>query len=153
MPRVPVLLAVALTAMLVAAACAAEEDLDAGPVSAADVGPTVCPEGTELWAEYRLYFGRNKDGQEVVSDREWALFVSNVVTPNFPSGLTVLDGQGQWQTITGAVESERSKVLVIFAPLDSDAPERLARVANGYKSHFDQESVIQTIDSACTSFY
>lgn len=152
MPRIAALLAVALTALLAVAACVGA-DSDAEATGAEDAGVTVCPEGTEHWAEYRLYFGRNKDGREVVSDREWEIFVDNVVTPNFPKGLTVLDGQGQWQTVTGAVERERSKVLVVFAPLDSDAPEKLAIVANGYKAHFDQESVIQTIDSACTSFY
>ena len=113
----------------------------------------VCPEGTEHWAKYRLYFGRNSDGVEVVSDEEWRIFVRDVVTPNFPAGLTVLDGEGQWQTAAGDVERERSKVLVILAPLDGNAPEKLATVAEGYKAHFDQESVIQTIDSACTSFY
>ena len=51
------------------------------------------------------------------------------------------------------MERERSKVLVVLAPLDSDAPAKLATVANGYKSHFQQEAVIQTIDSACASFY
>lgn len=115
--------------------------------------PSACPEGTEHWAEYRLYFGRNSDGVEVVSDEEWRVFVRDVVTPNFPNGLTALDGEGQWQTASGEVERERSKVLVILAPLDGDAPVRLATVAEGYKAHFAQESVIQTIDSACTSFY
>ena len=147
MPRTAALLAAALAAMLALAACG-----DAG--GGADAAPaSVCPEGTELWAEYRLYFGRNSGGEEVVSDAEWRVFVRDVVTPHFPDGLTVLDGEGQWQTAAGDVERERSKVLVVLAPLDGDAPEKLAIVAEGYKAHFGQESVIQTIDSACTSFY
>ena len=108
----------------------------------------MCPEGTALWAEYRLYFGRNRGGEEVVRQG-----VAGLRGQHFPDGLTVLDGEGQWQTVSGAIERERSKVLVVLAPLDSDAPAKLATVANGYKGHFGQESVIQTIDSACASFY
>ena len=153
MPRTLALLAAAIAAMLATAACGDNgAGAETSAVSVAD-GPTVCPEGTALWAEYRLYFGRNRGGEEVVSDEEWQVFVRDIVTPHFPDGLTVLDGEGQWQTISGAIERERSKVLVVLAPLDSDAPAKLATVANGYKGHFGQESVIQTIDSACASFY
>ncbi|MDE2900922.1 MAG: DUF3574 domain-containing protein [Chloroflexota bacterium] len=144
MPRAVLLLA-AIAVLLAVAACESSESGEAAAV--------VCPEGTEHWAEYRLYFGRNSGGGEVVSDEEWRIFVRDVVTPNFPEGLTVLDGEGQWQTAMGDVERERSKVLVVLAPLDGDAPGKLATVAEGYKAHFDQESVIQTIDSTCTSFY
>ena len=150
MPRIAALLAALAVAL--AAACA-DVDGDAASEPPEAPAPTVCPAGTELWAEYRLYFGRNRDGVEVVSDQEWAVFIQDVVTPHFPDGLTVLDGRGQWQTIGGAIEGERSKVLVVLAPLDSEAPEKLATIANGYKGLFGQESVIQTIDSACTSFY
>ena len=150
MPRIAALLAA--LAVVLAAACS---DIGNGEATSDTQAPTptVCPQGTEHWAEYRLYFGRDRDGVEVVSDREWAVFIQDVVTPHFPDGLTVLDGQGQWQTIGGAIEGERSKVLVILAPLDSEAPAKLAVIANGYKGLFGQESVIQTIDSACTSFY
>lgn len=151
MPRIAALLA-ALVLSLAAAACSDIGDGEATDDAQAPA-PTVCPQGTEHWAEYRLYFGRNRGGVEVVSDQEWAVFIQDVVTPHFPDGLTVLDGQGQWQTIGGAIEGERSKVLVILAPLDSEAPEKLATIANGYKGLFGQKSVIQTIDSACTSFY
>ena len=151
MPRIAALLA-ALAMSLAVAACGNADSVIDVPV-APEPASTVCPEGTEHWAEYQLYFGRNKDGEEVVSDQEWEVFVKDVVTPHFPDGLTVLDGQGQWQTQTGRIDGEQSKVLVVLAPLDSDAPQSLATIANGYKSLFGQESVIQTIDSACTSFY
>ena len=144
--RIAAPLALALALLLAAAACD-------GSAGAPEPAPAVCPPGTEHWAEYRLYFGRNQDGAEVVSDREWAVFVRDVVTPHFPDGLTVLDGEGLRQTAAGAVERERSKVLVVLAPLDGDAPEKLAVIAQGYKGLFGQESVIQTIDSACASFY
>jgi hypothetical protein len=44
-----------------------------------------------------LYFGTAKpDG--IVSPEEWAAFLSAVVTPRFPQGLTVWQASGQWRT-------------------------------------------------------
>ena len=140
MPRVPVLLVVALTAMLIATACAAEDVYE-------------CPAGSELNVEYRLFMGRNSDGVEVVSDQDWAVFLQDIVTPRFPNGLTVLDGEGQWQLESGDIERERSKVLVILSPQGGDAQAHLAEVATSYKDFFDQGVVIQTSAGVCTSFY
>ena len=38
------------------------------PHARADDGAEVCPEGTEQFTEYRLYFGRNLGNVEVVND-------------------------------------------------------------------------------------
>ena len=140
MPRIAALLAVALTAMLAAASCAAEEAYE-------------CPAGSELNVEYRIFMGRNSNGVEVVSDQDWAVFLQDIVTPRFPNGLTVLDGEGQWQLESGAIERERSKVLIILSPQGGDAKEHLAEVATSYKEFFDQGAVIQTSAGVCTSFY
>ena len=139
MPRIAALLAVALTAMLVAA-CAAEDAYE-------------CPAGSELNVEYRLFMGRNSNGLEVVSDQDWAVFLQDIVTPRFPNGLTVLDGEGQWQLESGAIERERSKVLIILSPQGGDAKAHLAEVATSYKEFFDQGAVIQASAGVCTSFY
>ena len=67
--------------------------LDGPPSHAADAPP--CPDGTERYAEYDLFFGRGKGGAEAMSDDAWARFLAREVTPRFPDGLTVLDGFGQ----------------------------------------------------------
>jgi hypothetical protein len=41
----------------------------------------------------RLYFGLNTP-QGAVSESEWESFLAEIVTPRFPSGLTVIDGRG-----------------------------------------------------------
>ena len=140
MPRIAALLAVALTAMLAAASCAAEDVYE-------------CPAGSELNVEYRLFMGRNSGGVEVVSDQDWAVFLQDIVTPRFPNGLTVLDGEGQWQIESGDIERERSKVLVILSPQGGGAQAHLAEVATSYKQLFNQGAVIQTSAGVCTSFY
>ena len=37
--------------------------------------------------------GRNNQSGEVVDDAAWTRFLEDAVTPRFPDGLTVLDGQ------------------------------------------------------------
>ena len=54
----------------------------AAPGSQADVPP--CPAGTERFAEYRLFFGRNRDGVEVVTDAAWRAFLAEEITPALP---------------------------------------------------------------------
>ncbi len=141
MPRVALLLAAVLVALLAGAACGGAEEV------------AQCPEGSELNVEYRLFMGRNSGGEEVVTDQAWEVFLRDIVTPKFPNGLTVLDGQGQWQVAPGEIERERSKVLIILAPRFDNAGERLAEIAIGYKDLFNQGAVIQTTNGTCTSFY
>ena len=71
--RTPIILAAATLGALV---------LLAAPGSRADAPP--CPAGMERFAEYRLFFGRSRDGVEVVSDSEWRSFLTEEITPRFP---------------------------------------------------------------------
>ena len=44
-----------------------------------------------------LFFGRNIKGRQPLTDAEWAEFAVQTITPNFPDGFTVFDGEGQWR--------------------------------------------------------
>ena len=44
-----------------------------------------------------LFFGRNIKGREPLTDVEWAEFAAQTITPNFPDGFSVFDGEGQWR--------------------------------------------------------
>ena len=72
-----------------------------------------CPASTDLFAEYRLFFGRSQGAVEVVSDEAWQDFLAEEITPRFPDGLTVLDAAGQWRDATGSLVRERTKLLLI----------------------------------------
>jgi len=111
-----------------------------------------CPDGAERFAEYGLFFGRSKGGEEAVSDEAWTRFLAEEVTPRFPDGLTVLDGAGQWRNAAGAIERERSKLLVVIAPPGADSLRRTREIAEAYKQEFGQESVLRTISTVCASF-
>ena len=58
-----------------------------------------------------LFFGRAIHGREPLSDTEWAEFAAQTITPNFPEGFTVLDGEGQWHSPrTGQIAREGTKI-------------------------------------------
>lgn len=111
-----------------------------------------CPEGSERYDEYRLFFGRSAAGEEVVSEEDWRAFLADTVTPRFPDGLSVFDAAGQWRDAQGVVVRERSKMVLILAEQDSDALTRLDEIAEEYRKRFSQESVLRVVDSACVAF-
>ena len=96
--------------------------------------------------------GRGGQQGEVVDDAAWAAFLDDIVTPRFPDGLTVLDGQGQWRGESGLVQMERSKLLVILAPPGDEPVRLLDEISDEYKRRFDQESVLRVVYDTCVSF-
>jgi len=111
-----------------------------------------CPEGSDRYAEYQLFFGRSTaDGAEV-SDEAWSAFLADTVTPRFPDGLTVLDAAGQWRGDSGAVQRERSKVLWILAAPGEETLRLIDEITKEYEQRFDQDSVLRIHGSACASF-
>ena len=111
-----------------------------------------CPEGSERFDEYRLFFGRNIGDAEGVSDDDWQAFLADTVTPRFPDGLSVFDAAGQWRNSQGEIVRERSKMVLILAVPDSDVTLKLDRITREYKQRFNQESVLRVTDSACVAF-
>lgn len=100
--------------------------------------------------EVNLYFGRDRLAGGEVSDAEWAAFLTEVVTPRFPDGLSVLDVQGQSRDpASGRVVRERSKLLVVVV---FDAPGHRAKVAeivDAYRRRFGQHEVFRVEQPVC----
>src|SRR3546814_19818243 len=65
-------------------------------------------------ARLELYFGTQRPGGAPVTAAEWAGFLDEEVTPRFPDGLTVLEGNGQWRNSKGVITRETATVLVIL---------------------------------------
>ena len=122
----------------------------AAPRSRADTPP--CPAGTERFAEYRLFFGRGRDGVEVVTDAAWRAFVAEEITPRFPDGLTVVDAAGQWRDPSGKIERERAKMLIVLAAPGEKGMRSTGEIAEAYKRTFSQSAVLRVVGSACASF-
>ena len=101
-----------------------------------------------------LFFGREKAGNRVVSDAEWSDFLATVMTPNFPDGLTVFDGYGQWRNPqTGVIgRSEGVKIVLVAVKTGSDMAGRFQTVIDAYKARFQQQSIGIITREACAAF-
>lgn len=115
--------------------------------------PTLMPGGGAAVVVDRLFFGRNVDGQEVVSDSAWRVFLSEEVTPRFPDGFTAWPANGQWRTAQGRVERERSFVLELTHPAAPAADSAVAAIAAAYKRRFRQESVLRVSSPGRATFF
>lgn len=115
-------------------------------------GRIACPEGSDRWTEYQLFFGLSQNDGGTISKEEWREFLAETVTPRFPDGLTVISGNGQWRDSSGEVLREGSKLLIIYAPPGEDGRRAIDEISEEYERRFDQESVLRVIGSACVSF-
>ncbi len=113
-----------------------------------------CPDGTEPYTEYRLFFGRGSaDNPRAVSDEAWSKFLEDTITIEFPDGLTVLDAYGQYtDTATKRLIKEETKLLIILVPPDADSTPGIDRIIEEYKSRFAQQGVLREIKATCASF-
>ena len=100
--------------------------------------------GTEQM-RIELLFGR-------VAPAAWQAFLASDVTPAFPDGLTVLNGNGQWRNGRGVITREASTVVLIIAPRAEDLVTRLNAIRDSYKKRFHQESVGLVMAPVCASF-
>src|ERR1041384_1893506 len=100
-----------------------------------------------------LFFGRTIPGRALLSDAEWAEFAAQVVTPNFPAGFTVIEGQGRWQKpATGQIGHDPTKILLVAAKREPDLTRRLSAVIDAYKTRFRQQSVGVITRDSCAAF-
>jgi hypothetical protein len=144
----------ALIAALLLAGCAAPPQ--AAPMqAAAQPQPYVCLlPGEERMLVAELFFGRDRAGRRIVSDAAWADFLAGVVTPNFPDGLTVFDGYGQWRNPeTGVIgRNPGVKIVLVAAKRQADLAPRLSAVIDAYKTRFRQQSVGVITRDSCANF-
>jgi hypothetical protein len=95
-----------------------------------------------------LFFGRNKPDGTEVSVEEFAAFLRDAITPEFPDGLTVLDGIGQFRNADGNIIQEKTKVLILLYPAQTQkqSSQKIERIRNAYKNRFQQQSVLRVDD-------
>jgi hypothetical protein len=100
-----------------------------------------------------LFFGRAIKGRAPLSDGEWAQFAARVVTPNFPDGFTLFDGEGQWRSPrNGQIAREQTKILLVATKETPDVAQRLSSVIDAYRVRFQQQSVGLITSEACAAF-
>jgi hypothetical protein len=139
----------AFAALLGLAALAAASILPT-PLAAQDAA---CVREQKPMVQTELIFGRNIGGRLGVTEARWARFLAHEITPRFPGGLTVIDGQGQWRdTVRGALVRERSKIVLVIAPDDDVGRDHISAIVAAYKRRFRQQSVAVLTRRVCASF-
>lgn len=114
-------------------------------------GPTLVCAADERAAQVdTLYFGTARPGGTVTSE-EWADFLSGTVTPRFPQGLTAWQASGQWQTSSGAIEHEASRVLQVVHPASAADDAALRAITRDYEARFQQQAVLRVRAPGCMS--
>lgn len=129
-----------LGAVLLCATVVACAQPGTSPVCAAPLKPAV---------EVNLYFGRDKPAGGQVTDAEWASFLEDTITPQFPAGLTVIDARGQHRDPAGVIGAERTKLVVVVV---FDAPAhrpKVASIVNTYTRRFGQHEVFRVEQPVC----
>jgi hypothetical protein len=100
-----------------------------------------------------LFMGLLTQDGIMVSEREFSRFIDSEVTPRFPQGFTVVAGNGQFQTASGAIIREAARVLVVFYPSEDEQSEaKIEAIRASYKAQYRQQSVLRVDGEACASF-
>ncbi|MGW1372985.1 DUF3574 domain-containing protein [Streptomyces sp. NPDC002446] len=86
--------------------------------------------------------------------KQFRRFVDRFVTPRFPDGLTVQQGQGQYRDAHGTIERERSYELTLLYPTGQAATSgrKIEEIRSAYERRFGQESVARVDDRASVDF-
>jgi hypothetical protein len=111
-----------------------------------------CPAGQERLRTAQLFFGRNVGAQPSVTEADFRKYVDEELTPRFPDGLTVMDGDGQWRGPENQLFREASKVVLIVLPERGGVSDRIEAARAAYKARFKQDSVLLITQPACVSF-
>ena len=120
-----------------------------------DTPAAVEPKRGEPYIETQLFFGTARpDGGPAVTDRQFMAFVDKEVTPDFPAGLTIQSGRGQWRDASGTIEKERSYELILLYPRTEarSSDRRIEEIRRAYEKTFGQEAVGRVDDEARVDF-
>ena len=118
------------------------------------------PAAAHGWVETHLYFGLGPAdaAHKGVSPAAWRAFLDQVVTPRFPSGLSVADVYGQWQSKpqTGRASQRpsriRSKVIIIVYPATPQNSAAIESIRSAWKQRTGDQSVLKTTEPVDVSF-
>ena len=104
-----------------------------------------------MTTRHELYLGMRRPDSSVVTELQFADFVSEEVSQHFPEGFTVVDANGQYQLANGTRIEEPAKILVLVYPDDLEVREKIRDLVLEYQTRFGQESVgwVRTPARAC----
>ena len=99
-----------------------------------------------------LYFGLSKPEGGMVSEAQWQHFLNLVITPRFPTGLTVVAASGQYLNSSSELTKENTKLVILIYENSPTRNQMIAQIIDIYKRMFDQESVLRVTSSVRVAF-
>lgn len=105
-----------------------------------------------LFTKDELYFGLSKPRGGMISEAEWQVFLSRVITPRFPEGLTVVDAYGQYLNKQGKLNREKTKLVILIYENSQAKNQLIEQIIANYKQTFRQESVLRVTSSVKATF-
>jgi hypothetical protein len=106
----------------------------------------------QIMVRTELFFGLSRPNGADVTDTEFAKFLTDEVTPRFPSGYSVIRVQGHWREQTGRDREEPSRVLILLHPRSAEDEAKIELIRSIYKTRFAQEAVLRTDEWEKVSF-
>lgn len=112
------------------------------PVPEMPVGASCCTYGTTI--SDRLFFGRDIEGRDTVSDQQWSAFVTDVIAAEFPNeGWTLYRTEGFWNDSILSLTPEPTFVLERVHALTARTDSIMERIARAYVLRFRQAAVLR----------
>lgn len=105
------------------------------------------------WLKTEIYCGRNIPSGGQVSDAQFADFLNEVVTAEFPIGLTVFDAYGQMEEKSGTIVEQQTKVIVLVHEKSEPDGAKVQRIIDEYRSRFGNPQVMQISTPSEPKFY
>jgi hypothetical protein len=95
------------------------------------------------WFSTEIYFGLHfAHKARQISEEKFSDFLSEVVTPLFPAGLTVYDAYGQMQHSSGAIVRQKTKVVLLVHQNSKADDAAINKIIAAYRSKFDNPQVM-----------
>ena len=106
-----------------------------------------CSYGTTV--SDRLFFGRDIQGTDSVTEAAWTRFVADVVAPAFPNqGWTIFRAEGFWHDPASGLIRENTFVMERVHVLDARADSLMNAIARSYIARFRQSAVLRVKTAA-----
>lgn len=110
-------------------------------------------ESGPVWVQTMIYFGQDIPGGGVVSKEKFEGFLEEVLTREFPKGLTAFDSYGQMQHDDGSLEKQTTKVVLLVHGNSAAEKEAVKRVIDSYRSRFGAPQVMCTTSPIEVDFF
>ncbi|MBN1288779.1 MAG: DUF3574 domain-containing protein [Actinobacteria bacterium] len=89
--------------------------------------------GEQEYVQTEIFCGRNMPGGGEISEEQFAAFLNDVVTREFPMGMTVYDAYGQMENPDGEIVEQKTKVILLVFEKSSDGGKSVQKVVDAYK--------------------